>query len=68
MTTKDSMLWGLDQNSKADGSHEGKTMRGTERITELKLPLKCEREVVGGENSDAVQTWVMSRAGDQHPL
>lgn len=67
MTTKDSMLWGLDQNSKADGSYEGKTMRGTEKITELKLPLECEREVVGGENSGAVQTWVMSRAGGPAP-
>lgn len=44
---KDSMLWGLDQNSKAEGSHEVMTERGTERIMELKLPLECEREVAG---------------------
>lgn len=63
MTTKESMLWGLDQNSKAEGSHERKTVRGTERIMELKLLLECEREVVGGENSDALQTWVTEQSG-----
>lgn len=57
------MLWGLDQNSKAEGNHERKTVRGTERIMELKLLLECEREVVGGENSDALQTWVIEQSG-----
>lgn len=56
MTTKKSMLWGLDQNRNAEGSHKGKTVKGTERIMELKLLLECEREVVEGENSDALQS------------
>lgn len=63
MTTKESMLWGLDQNSKTEGNHERKTVRGTEKIMELKLLLECEREVVGGENSDALQTWVIEQSG-----
>lgn len=67
MTTKESMLWGLDQNRNAEGSHKGKTVRGTERIMELKLLLECEREVVGGENSDALQTWVIEQSRGPAP-
>lgn len=64
MTTKESMLWGLDQNSKAEGNHERKTVRGTERIMELKLLLECEREVVGGPTNLGDR----AERGDQHPM